>query len=425
MDCNNIPSIHYGQFSAMLHSKTWSGINTLPLNGTLEVTVRCNLRCRHCYLPIAVRQGDENAKSDFPLSGCLPLPSSASFPTRSAMGFDEIRSYLDEIVEEGCLWLLITGGEPLVRSDFMDIYQYAKHKGLLISLFTNGTLVTDQIAAQLAEYPPFTIEVSLYGATANTYEAVTGVSGSFERCLRGIDLMQARGLPLQLKSMMLKANAHELVRIEELASQRGLPFRWDHQLHPCLDRSRDPVQVRLTPEEMVALDIADPRRIHSWRDLLQRTRHQRIGDPVFNCGAGIGSFHIDAFGHLQLCGFVRRYSYDLRSGSFHDGYHHYFPQVRSLKRSSVTDCNNCELTCLCGICVAWEDMEGNGREGPIDHIHRFAQLLAAAVTNTDCSVEDMRRGEEVLMASGNPADLAATPTPGEPKRVDSIRKVVI
>lgn len=415
MDCSHIPRIDYGRFSAALHSKAWSGITTLPVNGVIEATARCNLRCRHCYLPLAVREGCEAIGP-----GLLSPYCSSSFPTRSTMSYDEICGYLDEIAEEGCLWLLITGGEPLTRSDFLDIYRYAKLKGLLITLFTNATLVTDRLAAHLAEYPPFAIEVSIYGAAAATYESVTGVPGSYDRCLRGIDLLQARGLPLQLKSMVLKANANELAQMEEFASSRGLPFRWDHQIHPQLDGGIDPVQVRLTPEEMVALDTADPRRAHSWRDLLHRTRHQRISDRVFNCGAGIGSFHIDAFGYLQLCGFVRRYSYDLRSGSFHDGYHHYFPKVRELKRSITTACNSCELASLCGICVAWEDMEGDGREGPIDHIHQYAQLLATTITDGTGPVVYGRRGEEVLTVSGSSQDVATLPTPRQLERIDTI-----
>ncbi len=381
MDCNDIPRIDYGKFSAALHRAALSGDAFLPVNGTLEVTNRCNLRCAHCYVPLAARQGKgagDSGRRDGRLASELPAFAEA-VSGRPELSSSEIYSLLDQISAEGCLWLLITGGEPLIRPDFLDIYGYAKQKGLLITLFTNATLMSQRIADYLAEYPPFLIEVSIYGATATTYDAVTGVVGSYDRAVRGIELLRTRGLPVRLKTMALRANVHELQQMERFADQRGLAFRWDHQVHPRLDGQRDPVDARLTPEEMVAADLSDPRRVEGLRDLMVRARDLRIGDKVFGCGAGLGSFHIDAFCFLQLCGFVRRYSYDLRRGSFRDGYYSYFPHVRSLRRPSGAICRSCELAAICTICVAWHDMEGDGREGPIEHIHQYAKLLAAAL----------------------------------------------
>ena len=102
-------------------------------------------------------------------------------------------------MDEGCLWFLLTGGEPLVRRDFLEIYQYIKRKGLLATVFTNGTLLTPKIADVLAEWRPFAIEITLYGRTQETYERVTGIPGSHARCMRGIELIMERGLPLNLK----------------------------------------------------------------------------------------------------------------------------------------------------------------------------------------------------------------------------------
>jgi MoaA/NifB/PqqE/SkfB family radical SAM enzyme len=132
---------------------------------------------------------------------------------------------LDEITEAGCLWLLFTGGEILVRKDFLDIYAHAKGKGLLINLFTNGVLVTEEIAAFLAGMPPFVIEISLYGSTPETYERITRVPGSFERCLRGIRLLKDRGLPLRLKTMVVTVNQHEIWEINRFVEEDlGLEF---------------------------------------------------------------------------------------------------------------------------------------------------------------------------------------------------------
>ena len=109
-------------------------------------------------------------------------------------------------MDEGCRWLLLTGGEPFLRPDFLDIYTNANKKGLLLTLFTNGTLLTPRSADLLAERRPFAIEITLYGATQQTYERITGIPGSYARCRRGIDLLLERNLPLKLKTMVMTLN---------------------------------------------------------------------------------------------------------------------------------------------------------------------------------------------------------------------------
>ncbi|MCP4715483.1 MAG: radical SAM protein, partial [Deltaproteobacteria bacterium] len=166
----------YTQWSETLHRNAVS--KRIPINGTLELTRRCNLACRHCY-------------------NNLPLHDQPA--RRNELSTAELRRVLDELADAGCLWLLLTGGEPFARSDILDIYSAARDKGFIITLFTNATLISEQIADTLAARPPFSIEVTLYGATEKTYERITGVPGSYERCLRGIRLLQSRGLPLKLK----------------------------------------------------------------------------------------------------------------------------------------------------------------------------------------------------------------------------------
>src|SRR3990170_6933236 len=164
-------TVSYGVFSQTFHERTMR--LQLPLSGTIEVTRRCPLTCVHCYnnLPMA----DAEAR-------------------RAELTCDEHCRILDELAEAGCLWLLYTGGEIFARRDFLDIYTYAKKKGFLLTLFTNGTLVTPRVADHLAAWRPFAIEITLYGRTKQTYERLTGIPGSYEQCMRGIHLLKERGL---------------------------------------------------------------------------------------------------------------------------------------------------------------------------------------------------------------------------------------
>ena len=127
------------------------GGKRVPLAGTIELTRRCNNRCRHCY---------------------NNLPAKDPKALASELSTSDIRRILDEIAAAGCVWLLMTGGEILLRPDFLELYRHAKKNGLLVTLFTNGTLVTPKLAEALVQSRPFAIEVTLYGSTAETYERV-------------------------------------------------------------------------------------------------------------------------------------------------------------------------------------------------------------------------------------------------------------
>jgi len=355
MECSHIPKISYGEFGKRLREKIAG--KRVPISGSLELTFRCNLRCVHCYL------GDAR----FGISG------------KEELSYGEICDLLDQIVDEGCLWLLLTGGEPLFRPDFLDIYTYAKRKGLLVTLFTNGTLITPQIADYLREWRPFRIEITLYGRTKETYERVTGVPGSYERCIRGIELLLERGLPLRLKTMAMTLNKHEIWAMKEYAEELGVGFRFDPLLNAELDGSRDLMGLRLAPEEVLELDLADAERA----DVLREFCGRALGPPsspeyVYVCGAGMRTFHVDPYGMLSICIISRSRSYDLCRGSFREGWQEFIPRVRHQRSGEDYECNQCELISLCGQCPGWAQLEHGDQETRVDFLCRVAHLRAEA-----------------------------------------------
>ena len=355
MECPHIPKISYGEFGKRLREKIAG--KRVPLAGSLELTFRCNLKCVHCYL------GDARL----------------GIPGKNELTYAEICDLLDQLADEGCLWLLLTGGEPLLRPDFLDIYTYAKRKGLLITLFTNGTLVTPQMADYLQQWRPFAVEISLYGRTKETYEKVTGVPGSYERCLRGIELLLEKGLPLKLKTMAMSLNKHEIWDVKEYAAGLGVDFRFDPLINAGLDGSQKPTELRITPEEVVQFDLADQKRLESWQDFCDRF----WGAPsdrryIFVCGAGLGRFHIDPYGELSMCMMYRAESYDLRSGSFHEGWSDFIPRVRYQKPEGDHPCLRCDLMSICGQCPGWSQMEHGDSQTPVEYLCRVAHQRAEA-----------------------------------------------
>jgi len=353
--CTGIPELGYGEFSEWLHRRV--GNQRIPISGSLELTMRCNLRCEHCYIPVKRR----------------------ATHTERELSLGEVQRILDEITEAGCLWLLLTGGDPLMRRDFLDIYTYARRKGLIVTLFTNGTLLTRRIADHLAEWRPFNIEISLYGATQETYERVTGIPGSYAQCRRGIDLLLERGLPLGLKTSVMTLNQHELGQMQSFASGLGVQFRFDPILNPALNGSARPVNLRLSPEEVVTIEKADPDRARLWPEKFRNNEVVPSSErQMYLCGAGKQGFHIDAAGRLCLCLASRQPSYDLLSGSFQEGWEQFLPQEIGRLYSENFECLSCELRRVCAQCPALAELEHGETEKRVEFLCQVAKLRREA-----------------------------------------------
>jgi len=301
----------------------------------------------------------------------------------SELTYKEHCRILDEITEAGCLWLLYTGGEIFARKDFLDIYTYAKKKGLLISLFTNGTLITPEIADYLVQWRPFSIEITLYGQTKETHDKITGIPGSFKKCLNGVQLLLERNLPLTLKTVVLTLNKHELWEMKSFVEKElGIEFRFDAMISPRLDCSHSPLAVRLKPHEVLELDLQDLKRVEEWKkfakDLSGYVIPPEQKDKLYQCGGGDVSFAIDPSGRLSICNFLPGNTWDLRKGSFQKGWENFLLEVKSKTITRHTKYVDCEIVAMCGMCPANGELENGDAEEPVDFLCQVAHLRAYA-----------------------------------------------
>ena len=346
----------YGEFSTTVHARQQG--RRVPAEVSIEVTHRCPLDCHHCYNNLPM--GDVHAR-------------------KQELTFDEHVRLLDDLVQMGTLWILYTGGEIFARKDFLDIYTEAKKRGFLITLFTNGTLITPRIADYLVEYRPFSIEITLYGATRETYEALTRIPGSFDRCMRGIRLLKERGLPLSLKTVPTSINYHEVYEMKRLAEQEiGVEFKFDSAINPRTDCSQSPLAVRLTPEQAVALDCLDPVRMPEYRKLLTEELAERfprgLAAQKYICGGGDKTCAIDPSGRLTICIISHQDGYNLRQGTFSEGWSGKLLQIRNTKRHRETICTRCRVRSLCNVCPATAELETGDPESPVAFLCQVAHL---------------------------------------------------
>lgn len=347
------------------------GDNRIPLSFDLEVTARCNNNCRHCY---------------------INLPPGNRRALRDELTLDEISKIADQAVSLGTLWCVITGGEPLLRKDFIELYRLLRSKGLLVSVFTNACLITDKHVDLFRKYPPRDIEITVYGITRKTYEKVTGTPGSYARFRRGIALLLEGGIKVNLKAMALRSNVHELPAIADYCRKRTRDFfRFDPFLNLRFDGNEErneKIQAeRLSPEEITAIERADPERSAAVK---KRCGTFEISTPLrgsdnrlFQCSAGDNSFAVSYNGLFHPCSSLRHRDclFDLRSGSLSEAWFDFTPRALSRKTTSreyIEKCRICPLMNLCQWCPAHAYLECGRMDEWCEYFCRTAHARASA-----------------------------------------------
>lgn len=345
---------------------------------SFEITERCNLNCRHCYINRS--EADPEAR-------------------RVELGLEEIKRIVDEAVSMGALWCLLTGGEPLLRKDFFEVYSYLKKKGLLVSIYTNATLITEKHAQVLKKYPPRDIEITVYGATEKTYEAVTRIKGSYRAFRRGLDRLLQSGIKIRLKAMAIRSNVRELGQIADFCKKHTKDyFRFDPFLTLRYDgdpsRNREIGEERLEPAEIAALEREDSERFQALLEQCDRLIVPEFSDTaspiIFRCGAGKNNFTLSADGRFKLCSSLCHPAcvYDLRKGSLSEAWHTFVPKIRGMsseRQEYREKCMTCSLLNLCLWCPANAHLETGDLDVPADYFCQVARARADAIKRLDIS----------------------------------------
>ena len=343
----------------------------VPLSFDFEITPRCNFNCRHCYINLPVNDIETKNKE---------------------LTFEEISRIGREAAEMGAVWCLVTGGEPLLRKDFPDIYLMLKRLGFLVSVYTNASLVTAEHAELFKKYPPRDIEVTVYGASKETYERVTRCPGSFAAFQRGLNLLIESGVKVRLKAMVLRSNIREFDQISNFCLKYTKDF-YRSDVFLSLRNDRDPIRnadiksERLGPEEIfeVARD-AERFKPSKSADIDKNPKGYFGGgqDQLFQCGAGQDSFSVSFDGYLRLCSTIchPEYQYDLRQGSLIEAWDKFIPQVRSLRSDNpeyLKNCGSCELAKanICRWCPAKSYLETGKMDKPVDYFCLVARAQVA------------------------------------------------
>ncbi len=354
---------NYQQFIDRLFAKS---TNTgIPLSGTFELTSRCNLDCRMCY--IHKRANDQSAIRD------------------ELSAADWIR-LAGDAQKAGMLLLLLTGGEPLLRSDFPEIYTACRRLGLLVSINTNGTRIDEEVIALWKHLPPLRVNLTLYGAKPESYRRLCGHEDAYTRAYRAVDLLCEAGIRCKLNFSATPENLEDLPQIFAYAKERNLPLQVASYMFPPLRADeaagercgkheeicgvpplfRDEkahMSARMTPETAGNVRFAYDRFRFDEETLAKRMRGMLAGKPVpdpddecqelpterIRCRAGSTTFWITYNGEMRPCGMMTTPGFTVR-----DGFDAAWQRIRAARTEILlpAKCSACPKKEICEFCPA-------------------------------------------------------------------------
>lgn len=326
MNCS-VPAIPGDVMRSRMLSKARA--ERIPLQAEIEIIATCNFRCVHCYIAPCAERGD-------------------------VMSLEQARVILRKLADAGTMVLLLTGGEVLTHRQFRDIYLAAKKMGFLVYVNTNAYLIGEKWADFFAEWPPESLSISIYGAGPETYEKLTGIPRSYERCMRAIDLLLERGVKMEVKCPAMTITLDELPKIQAWARSKGLKFRTDHNIMPQEKGGTQPLQLQLAPKDVLALQ----KRLDPDLEEQRRFAQPRLGanspfltDKVYLCGAGITNLAVNVFGGVTTCLTSRKVVGNLLEQSFEEVWAALGGKV-SIRYPEGHPCATCRFHGICAGCPA-------------------------------------------------------------------------
>ena len=360
------------QITEYLHAK--AAHFHVPLNGTFELTPVCNMACKMCY--VRMTQAQQEAIS----------------PLRTA---DEWLALGREAKERGLLYLLLTGGEPFVRPDLREILTGLHRLGLIVSINTNGTRIDESVVGWLKETPPARMNITLYGASDETYARLCGNPQGFTQVTRAIRLLQEAGITIKLNCSLTPHNAHDLDAIMAYAKENGLLVQATSYMFPPLRRDASLVgqNDRFSPEEAAYWAARIESLMNGEERFVERMKENSIlslpaenGEdcPVLDeqgegirCRAGKCSFWVTWDGHLLPCGMLPHQS---ELNVFEVGFDKAWQQAISVASAIrlPAACKSCPLQSTCKSCAAMVLTESGRYDMVPDYRCRMTKAYPAA-----------------------------------------------
>ncbi|MCM8830741.1 MAG: radical SAM protein [Candidatus Omnitrophica bacterium] len=323
----------YKNFSLATHIKS---INSKKIIfAQFDLTYRCDYSCNYCYTICFNKKKYLEKELDT----------------------EKIKFILDKLYKEGILWLTFSGGDPLTREDFLEIYSYAKQKGFLISILTNGYRLNSKLINFFKRYKPFLIEITLNSTNPKIFKKIIQKNFNLERLLYIIKKIKKEGLPLKIKTQVIKDNLDELPKIKSFLKKLNLKFFPSSIIYPRLNKDKFPCFQRIDKDKI-------------FKKNLSCSKVSKRYFKFFPCTVlNTDGVQIDPYGNVFLCELIRKpkvniLKYDLKN--IYDKLINFLKRLENKYKDNCF-CARCKYIDNCLWCPGWAYLETNSFIKPIDY----------------------------------------------------------
>ncbi len=329
------------RLSTYLHSKACRlGI---PLAGNFELTARCNFDCRMCYVHLSAQEQKKRGPE---------------------LTTDQWMTIAEEARSQGMLFLLLTGGEPLIRSDFRYLLKEWKKMGFLVSVNTNASLMDEDWLDFFRAEPPFRFNITLYGASNETYEGLCGLP-AFDRVVSNIRGLKEAGIDVKLNVSLTPYNAGDMEKIYQIAHELATPMQLSTYMFPPIRKDQNLVgrNDRFTAQEAAAYGVAWDRLRFTPEEFRQRGEAMAKGLSLpreeacegtpgegIRCRAGRSSFWLNWQGHMTPCGMMNAPAFSVPEMGFTKAWEATRDAAAQIRLPGR--CKSCSYRHACHACAA-------------------------------------------------------------------------
>jgi len=296
----------------------------IPVNVQIELTRKCNIKCKFCY-----------------------NPNEAIY-----IKTEVVKKFLYEAAELGSFYLALTGGEPLLHPDFFNIAKFAKGLGFLIVIQTNGVIINEKLAHKISEIVPAYIDISLHGANAKSHDALTQVEGSFAKTISAIQYLKKNNCLVRIKAPITKLNQNEIEEMQNIADSLEAPIVFDPFISPTIEGEKFPLELK--PQFNKLSKYYEYTVFENEADLypadMQNSNNKKLTEPI--CAMGRNLISINAYGEMLPCMRVPIPVGSIYKDEFRDVWLHSekLQSLRNITRASSSKCRNCKLIDNCLLC---------------------------------------------------------------------------
>jgi len=312
-----------------------------PIGATAELTYRCNLKCIHCYVQ----------------NSCY-----------KELGFEEWKSAIEVLRKKEILFLTFTGGEPFIRKDAIKIMEFASEKDMALRIFTNGTLITEEICRRLKNLKILEVEMSIYG-DENVHDSITGEKGSFKRLLNSLELLRKRGLKVNLKMVVMKGNQKDIEKVNKIGESFGSKTYFDFFITPRDDGDISPTLLRLNRNELF-------RALKTVKNIFNSCSvkdYEELKNRKYLCSAGVNFFNINPQGIVSPCIQLRIPCGNIIKDDFEEIWNgKQMKEIRSVLKKLNQKCGGCLYLDFCHYCIGVNLLENKSFQNP----SKYSCLLA-------------------------------------------------